>query len=135
MSKAFIALAAFLSLAGIGHVVSIATGAKAWRNADDGYANVPRAPYSPADVERSVKARLRDPMSAVFGPMRAYGDRKLGKAPVTVVCSEVNARNGFGGMTGDKNFVYVMDPHFVSIDGDVGFLETWNKLCAGEHRT
>jgi hypothetical protein len=52
-------------------------------------------------VEAGVRRNLKDPESARFGSFRAGADAtgKIG------VCGTVNARNGFGGYTGDKMFV------------------------------
>lgn len=92
--------------------------------------------YSPTITEMAVKSVLRDPDSAKFGPMSGYDDRKFAGKPVTAVCGVVNAKNGFGGFTGDKNFVYVTDPPMVVIDNDTDnalFVKMWNSLCAGKH--
>lgn len=91
---------------------------------------------APALVEMAVRSTLRDPDSAKFGPIASYDDRKMGADQVKVACGSVNAKNGFGGYTGDKNFVYVVSPPLVSIDNDVDnaqFVKLWNTLCAGAH--
>lgn len=47
-------------------------------------------------LQDAVKAKLRDPNSAIFSNIR---DGKL-----LYVCGEVNAKNGFGGYAGSKRF-------------------------------
>jgi hypothetical protein len=55
--------------------------------------------------ERPASGHLKDPASAQFG--RIFDGRGLvGKA---TVCGEVNAKNGFGGYTGMRPFVYFPD--------------------------
>lgn len=62
-------------------------------------AEAPEAPADPhADARRAVLAALKDPESASFGRMSA------GK-PGTV-CGTVNARNGFGGYSGNRAFAW-----------------------------
>lgn len=51
-------------------------------------------------VQDQVKARLRDPESAVFTHVRVAHT-----AGVPAVCGEVNSRNGLGGMTGPQRFI------------------------------
>src|SRR5882672_5427225 len=68
------------------------------------------AKYNPTIVQMAVKANLRDPDSAQFGDMTAYDDRKLNGAAVVVVCGSVNAKNGFGGYSGFKNFLFIEKP-------------------------
>jgi hypothetical protein len=50
-----------------------------------------------AEAQRDVRARLRDPSSAVFG-QAFVGESNL-------VCGLVNARNGVGGMTGMAPYI------------------------------
>lgn len=52
-------------------------------------------------VEASVRKALKDPESARFGTMRA-GREASGNI---AVCGMVNARNSFGGYTGEKPFI------------------------------
>lgn len=52
-------------------------------------------------AQKAVKGRLRDPESAMFRNEQV--GRKDGQA--VVICGEVNARNGFGGMTGYQRFM------------------------------
>ena len=83
-----------------------------------------------------IKSRLRDPDSAVFGETNVYFDRKFKGAPVTAVCGRVNARNGFGGMTGMQEFVAMPKLGIATVNSpnDNGnFVSLWNALCAGKH--
>lgn len=92
--------------------------------------------YDPAGVQAAVKRKLRDPESAQFGRMSVHGDRKWAGSPVTVVCGSVNARNGFGGYVGSKDFVYIKERNVAEIDStsdNSSFVKTWNDLCAGKH--
>lgn len=89
-------------------------------------------------AKEAIRSALRDPDSAVFGDNVFYAnDRKLNGYYVPVVCGSVNARNGFGGMTGQKKFVF-----FPTLDGrlalegsvsDAVIVEYWNKMCSGTH--
>lgn len=58
-------------------------------------------PSEKSEVENAVRDRMRDPGSAVFGPMTP------GKSGV--VCGMVNGRNGFGGYSGMTPFFYVRE--------------------------
>jgi hypothetical protein len=63
-----------------------------------------------------VRKTLKDPESARFG--RAVGRKVFipGKKPILQVCGYVNAKNGFGGYTGDKPFVGLLQ-----LEGDRPF--------------
>lgn len=52
-------------------------------------------------VEEGVRARLKDPQSAIFGPVMATTS---GPPTYLAVCGTVNARNGFGGYGGSELF-------------------------------
>lgn len=52
-------------------------------------------------VEEAVKRNLKDPGSAEFGTMSG----KLTGEKSAIVCGSVNAKNSFGGYTGDRGFV------------------------------
>jgi hypothetical protein len=52
-------------------------------------------------VEEAVKQTLKDPGSAEFGTMSG----KLTGEKSAIVCGNVNAKNSFGGYTGDRSFV------------------------------
>ena len=66
-------------------------------------ATTPRALTSAekAVVEEGVRKSLKDPNSAMFGPMAAAQEDEKN----TWVCGYVNARNSYGGYTGDKPFM------------------------------
>lgn len=65
-------------------------------------------PYmlTPADVElvqQSVRAKMLDPQSAMFGPMKA-AYRATSKVGAVMVCGVVNGKNTFGGYAGRTVF-------------------------------
>lgn len=57
-------------------------------------------------VEEGVRGDLKDPNSAMFGRMVAT--RAPADPTSTTVCGFVNAKNSFGGYTGDKPFMGLM---------------------------
>ena len=57
-----------------------------------------------AAVTAGVKGQLKDPNSAMFGPMAA----SQGKSGLIYVCGYVNSRNSFGGYVGDTLFYGAM---------------------------
>ncbi len=75
-----------------------------------------------ATTRTLVTAMLRDPASGQFGI--TYRGHK------SAVCGSINARNGFGGMTGQVAFVRVGDalPMFDSVNNDA-FIRAWNRHC------
>ncbi len=87
----------------------------------------------------AVKQQLRDPASAVFGPMNIYWDRKLNGYYTPAVCGTVNSKNGFGGYAGEKAFVFIVPLTAVMIEGAADqklaelFVKHYNQLCAGSH--
>jgi hypothetical protein len=54
-----------------------------------------------ATVQDGVRKSLKDPNSAMFGPMTGAQEGN----DHTWVCGVVNAKNSFGGYTGDKPFM------------------------------
>ncbi len=62
-------------------------------------------------AEQSVRAHLKDPESAQFTDMKYYRQASL-------VCGKVNARNGFGGYTGPKEFTFTAGAAY-SLEWDV----------------
>jgi len=76
-----------------------------------------------ADARRDVIAHLRDPSSATFG--------KLFMGNNNLVCGYVNARNGFGGMTGMQPFIagYARNAVIFYQSGAEGFMVHWKKIC------
>ena len=73
-----------------------------------------------------VRRLLRDADSAQFGRQHLYTNvnARLG----ITICGYVNAKNGFGGYTGDKGYI-VVDRRAQIEDGSDAFASTWNKLC------
>lgn len=61
-------------------------------------------PVDTAAVKQGVTKALKDPESARFGAMKAGADGK----GVVSVCGYVNAKNSFGGYTGEKLFTGVV---------------------------
>ena len=55
-----------------------------------------RASETAFNGKLAIKSRLRDPESAQFGRVWAGGDSQV------VACGYVNAKNGFGGYTGEE---------------------------------
>lgn len=127
------------------------TGAVALVGAMIGIAGIGRAPVSPprnigttatdeasqryADgvsvraAERQVRGLLRDPDSATFSNS-VVRERDGAR----VVCGYVNARNGFGGYTGDTMWIVVegLKQAVINQPGhELEFARQWNKYCAG----
>jgi hypothetical protein len=82
-------------------------------------------------IQKAVRASLKDPESARFG---SIGATKSDKGVITA-CGMVNAKNSFGGYTGEKEFVgLVLEPHtdFVvqTIASDTDSTELTNGICS-----
>ncbi|WP_315809468.1 hypothetical protein [Pseudomonas sp. C9-3] len=76
-----------------------------------------------AIAKEAVLAKLKDPDSAKFGQI-------ISKAS-GIVCGYVNAKNAFGGYTGDKAFMYSPQKQIAVIQGEAKDFEgVWNKQCA-----
>jgi hypothetical protein len=84
-----------------------------------------------------VQSRMRDPASTIFGAnTTAYSDRQYKGQPAVVVCGSVNAKNGFGGYSGFRNFVFIRSSNIFAIDNDDDnstFVRLWKSLCFGKH--
>ena len=76
-------------------------------------------------AKQAVTAALKDPDSAQFGEVVAVSAD--GEA---VACGSVNAKNSFGGYTGQKSFVYAAG--LLAMEGEKGFSKLWNTLCANK---
>ena len=91
--------------------------------------------FSQDVVETAVRARLRDPQSAVFRDLSATSNRKISGAPAgLVVCGYVNAKNSFGGYIGEKPFFNFYGTGLVEIEPTPRtnkFKTDWDNLCAG----
>lgn len=89
------------------------------------------------DYEKTViPKQLRDPASATFGKVSAHTDRKYKGKPVTAVCGTVNAKNGFGGYTGMKQFVLIAETNSLVFDNETDnskLVDLRNSRCAGKH--
>lgn len=70
-----------------------------------------------SDATMAVKSRLRDPSSFDLMSLNAFGSSEDKKD--YVVCGSYNARNGFGGMTGEKRFVYADQMAYLEEDGSI----------------
>lgn len=82
-----------------------------------------------AAAKNIIKKRLRDPDSAEFKNLIAK--RRDGK--IFIVCGEVNAKNGFGGMTGFQPFMSFGSSEMTWLPSDSkDFATNWNKFCAGK---
>jgi hypothetical protein len=82
-------------------------------------------------VHAGVRRELRDPESARFGTIVAA---QSSRGPLTV-CGWVNAKNGFGGYTGDQPYFGVFrngafDPSFVG--GDRNEIERTMIICRSD---
>lgn len=82
----------------------------------------------PTDLELKttqtlVSQRLREPESARFSKISV-----VTKECAPVVCGVVNARNGFGGMTGDRSFAVAGDTAYLA-DGGPSEMKTIQMFC------
>ncbi len=79
-------------------------------------------------ARQNVEGKLKDPQSAQFQNMTVSG-----KAGASVVCGEVNAKNGFGGYTGFKRFVSAGPGLATQIEGGEmsgpEFEKAWAMAC------
>ncbi|MGV6397002.1 zinc ribbon domain-containing protein [Pseudomonas caspiana] len=76
-------------------------------------------------ARQSVTKILNDPDSAKFGKV-VYRDPGF-------VCGYVNAKNGFGGYTGEKGFISLGTPETTWLEGQSkDFKSVWNKQCASK---
>lgn len=89
----------------------------------------PATPKEEQAVLEALKGRLKDPDSAKISNVKVSADGKT-------VCGLVNAKNGFGGYTGDSVF-YVMsfireasDPVYAVVGVDSGRDTGAATLCA-----
>ena len=75
-----------------------------------------------ADAQRAVKAELKDPDSAKFRGVRPLKGRD---GQVNGYCGWVNAKNGYGGYTGENYFLYSDDGKVVIVPPEL----TSPELC------
>lgn len=76
-----------------------------------------------AQSQENVARKLRDPGSADFGP--TVVSRRDGIA----VCGTVNARNGFGGMTGAQRFINTQRSGIYLEEMRADFASLWGRYC------
>ena len=72
-----------------------------------------------SNIKAAVKKDLKDPDSAKFGKITIFTakDKKDQKGnTINAACATVNAKNGFGGYTGDKQ------AYLLKIDGEWTFV-------------
>lgn len=76
-----------------------------------------------ADAQRDVRLHLRDPQSAIFGNATV--------SKTDQVCGYVNARNGFGGFTGQKPYIagWAKNAVLFSDENPTAFAQLWEKHC------
>jgi hypothetical protein len=90
-----------------------------------------------AAIQAAVSKLLRDPSSARFGETDVYNDRAYEGLKRNDACGSVNAKNGFGGYSGEVNFTVFVDLYVAGIDpqrNNRAFVRRWNALCAGTHK-
>ena len=58
-------------------------------------------------IQRSVRAELRDPKTAVF--YEIFATREVGRPDMAYVCGYLNARNGFDVYIGRRPFFGILD--------------------------
>lgn len=85
-------------------------------------ANIAQYDTLVAKAKDRVLASLRDPGSATFGPVAI--SHKNG----TVACGTVNAKNGFGGMTGAQPFIAFRDSVTLP-ENEPNFKAQWERHC------
>ena len=102
MRKIF-TIAAALALASCGSVVSQSPGQI--REPPEILTPTQLTKADLALVQDGIKRILKDPESVRFGNMVAGADSK---GQIRVVCLHVNAKNSYGGYTGDKPYMGVM---------------------------
>lgn len=74
-------------------------------------------------AEYEVRSKLKDADSAKFGA-------SFFREPY-FVCGFVNAKNSFGGYTGEKGYIVDYTTRTVLIEGSsTGFAEKWKKACS-----
>lgn len=80
-----------------------------------------------AVAKRVMEQSLKDPDSAKFGPVFAV-QTDDGQA---VACGHVNAKNSFGGYSGEKGFI--LGSGIAVLEEEAGpskWVASWNRICA-----
>lgn len=83
-----------------------------------------------AEAEESVRRQLRDPDSARF----SYGPIPFVFPEQGLVCGEVNARNGFGGYTGNQMFAYSRGTVVALSEGNMAQFTSIHDRCLAAMR-
>lgn len=68
-------------------------------------------------TKRQVRQLLRDPSSVRFGEVRVVRDGDGVTGAIIGVCGVYNARNGYGGMSGDQMFIVDLTNHTADLEG------------------
>lgn len=83
-----------------------------------------------------IRRKLKDPNSARFGTMSRAMRPNVRGEPTDTICGYVNAKNSFGGYTGERPFVYfVKDQSVYVVDGGGKGVESqlaatvYNNFC------
>ena len=74
------------------------------KSGPSGFRAVPNSSATISAVRREVTRRLKDPQSAIFGEFRSVTFVEDGEQRIAV-CGGVNAKNSFGGYTGEQIFL------------------------------
>lgn len=93
---------------------------------NDFHTSIPVSQSVVERAKRAVTAVLKDPESAKFGYIYPSA------AMINVACGTVNAKNSFGGYTGEQKFI--ANPSTGSVildDGKATFESEWQKYCSG----
>lgn len=132
-------LLAFLALCGFCLLVGIASNSSSPSGDANktGAAAVPKVDHTnpvsvfPSMVEDYVKPHLKDPESAKISDV-TYRTRH----GLPVFCGLVNAKNGFGGYTGDVQFVAIGKFLFSTAQSEGRkWPKTWNSMCVDTDAT
>lgn len=78
--------------------------------------------------QRRLRSDLRDPDSAQFG--QTY---QIVRDGLPITCGYVNAKNAFGGYTGERMWIVIADLNVAVVETpgeEREFGELWNKYCA-----
>lgn len=84
--------------------------------------------------KESLKSNLKDPDSVVFGDIwtgRMKDGEDTTDKGIVVTCGYFNAKNGFGGMNGDKRFIGVPSNAALTDEtiGEALMDEAWSRVC------
>jgi len=77
----------------------------------------PATPQTIAKIKTAARSALKDPDSAKWENVRQAVRPSVKGQPMAVACGAVNAKNAFGGFTGFKPFVFIIDLNQLHIAG------------------